>query len=221
MGERNILKKIFMKKYSIIFFFIICLCYQSSAQQAVYNIAKTYYRSNPFENNFSKFLDYLMNDPTLVNKTIHKKTDSTLFFLEGTYATHNPVFFKASQTNIILAEREEVENDSSQYIHTFFVYQLISYASPGEEGIKDVREEYEKFCRHYKKKFEGDHYKELKAEEKQAGEITDYSLKYPRFFPLSVAWATSREHDANIFALTIRFMVFENQAYLPITPDDF
>jgi hypothetical protein len=209
-----------MKKYLSILIFVT-YSYQSPAQQTLNHIAEIYYRSNPFEKEFSKFLNHLMNDPTLINKIIHKKTDSTLFFLEGIYTSHNPCFFKASQTKIILAEREEAESDSSKYLHTVFVYQLISYASPGDEGIKDVREEFEKFCRHYKKKFEGDHYKELKAEKKLTGEIRDYSLKYQGFFPLSVAWATSREHDVNIFALTIRFIVFDNQAYLPVTTDGF
>ena len=210
-----------MKKYPVIFFFIICFCYQSYAQQAVYDIAKTYYRSTPFENEFGAFLNHLINDPTLINKTIIKKTDSTLFFLEGIYTSHSPFFFKANHTKIILAEKEEVENDSLSYVNTTFFYQLIAYASPGEEGKKDVREEFERFCRHYKKKFDGDNYKELKVEEKQAGEITDYALKYPGFYPLTVAWATSNGHNDNIFALTIRFRVFENQAYLPIAANGF
>ncbi len=213
------------KNYFIIFFLVIFSCYHSSAQlpaqQAIYNIAKSYYRSNPFENEFSKFLNHLVNDPTLADKVIHKKTDSTLFFLKGVYASHSPFFFKADKTEIILAEYEEAENDSSQYIHTVFVYQLISHATSGEEGIKNVKEEFEKLCRHYKKKFDGNNYKELKTNEKQAGEIRDYSSGYPGFFPLTIAWATSKEHNDNILALTIRFMVFENQAYLPITPDSF
>jgi hypothetical protein len=210
-----------MKSYSIIIFFVIFFCYKSSAQEIVFDIAKMYYRSNPFENEFSQFLNHLMNDPALLNKTIHKKTDSTLFFLEGNYTSHNPFFFKASHTKIILAEKEDATNDSLQYIQTTFIYQLIAYSSPGEEGIKDVREEFEKFCRHYKKKFEGENYKELKTGKEQAGEIRDYSLKYIGLYPLTVAWATSKEHNDNIFALTIRFRVFENQAYLPITTNDF
>jgi hypothetical protein len=203
-----------MKNCFIIFFFVIFSCYESSAQQAIYDIAKNYYRSNPFENEFSKFLNHLMNDPTLTNKTIHKKTDSTLFFLQGVYASHSPFFFKSNKTEIILAEQEEADNDSSQNIHTVFVYQLISHAS-GEEGVKNVGEEFEKLCRHYKRNFNGNNYKELKAGEKQAGEIRNYSSGNPGFFPLTIAWATSKEHGDNIFALTIRFMVFENQAYLP------
>jgi len=211
----------FLKNCFIIFFFVIFSCYDSSAQQAIYDIAKNYYRSNPFENEFSKFLNHLMNDPTLADKIIYKKTDSTLFFLKGVYASHSPFFFKADKTEIILAEYEEADKDSSQFIHTVFVYQLISHAASGEEGIKNVKEEFEKLCRHYKKRFDENNYRELKAGEKQAGEIRNYSSNYPGFFPLTIAWATSKEHDDNIFALTIRFMVFENRAYLPITTDGF
>jgi hypothetical protein len=217
-----------MKHYFIIFFFVIFSCYHSSAQisaqQAIYDIAKNYYRANPFENKFNSFLNHLMNDPALLNKTIHKKTDTTLFFLEGTYSSHSPFFFKADKTKIILAENEEVknvENDSSLYLQTTFFYQIIAYAPAGEEGIKDVKEEFEKLCRRNNKKFDGNNYKELRTDEKQGGEIRNYSSDYPGFFPLTIAWATSKEHNDNILALTIRFMVFENQAYLPITADDF
>jgi hypothetical protein len=221
MVERNILDHILMKKYLPIVLYIIFNYHPIVAQETIFNIAKTYYRSDPFEKEFSSFLNHLMNDPTLINKTINKKTDSTLFFLEGIYTSHSPFFFKADHTKIILAEKEEVENDSLQYVNTTFYYQLIAYASPGEEGVRDVRETFEKFCRHYKKKFDGDNYKELKAEEKQVGEIRDYSLKYPGFYPLTVAWATANGQNDNIFALTIRFRVFENQAYLPIATNGF
>jgi hypothetical protein len=212
-----------MKKYlSILIFIIFCNC-QTGAQEVIADIAKKYYRSNPFEIEFSKFLTHLMNDPTLINKTTLKKTDTSLFFFEGTYTSHNPFFFQTNRSKIILAEREEIETgtDSSQYLQTVFLYQLIAYAPPGEEGIKDVREQFDKFCRRYKKKFAGDNYKELKTEGKQVGEITDYSLEYPGFFPLAVAWATSKKNTDNIFALTIRFRVFNNQAYLPTAPDGF
>src|SRR5437762_6030635 len=103
MGERTILRKMLMKIFFIIFSSFIFFCHQSSAQQIVYDIAKSYYRSNPFENEFSKFLNHLMNDPTLADKIIHKKTDSTLFFLKGVYSSHNPFFFKANKTEVILA----------------------------------------------------------------------------------------------------------------------
>lgn len=205
---------------SILILVISCSCH-ITAQEVIFDIAKKYYRSDPFEKEFSKFLDHLMNDPTLTNKKTLKKTDSTLFFFEGSYTSHNPFLFTATHTKIILAEKEEAENDTSQYIYTTFLYQLVAYTTPGAEGIKNVQDEFDKFCRHYKKRFDGENYKELKTQEKQVGEIRDYTLGYAGFSPLTVAWAISKESNNNLFALTIRFRVFDNQAYLPIITNGF
>ncbi|MBK5271357.1 MAG: hypothetical protein JJE22_10120 [Bacteroidia bacterium] len=210
-----------MKKYFSIFFIATLLCCEISAQQIIADIARKYYRSNPFESEFSQFLVHLMNDPTLKDKSIHKRTDSTLFFMEGIYTDHNPFSFKGRETKIILAEKEEAENDSAGSLQITYLYQLVAYALPGEEGIKNIREEFDKFCRHYKRKFDGDNYKELKSAEKQVGEIRDYISGSTGFSPLSVAWATSNEQNNNLIAITIRFRVFDNRAYLPLIQDVF
>lgn len=211
-----------MKKYLSILIFISLYSCHTFAQEVIVELAKKYYRSNPFEGSFNQFLNHLMNDPTLKEKTIHKKTDSTLFFLEGAYSTHNPFFLKANKTKIILAEREEVETgDSLQYFQTTFLYQLIAYASPSEAGTKDVKEAFEKICRHYKKKFDGEYYREIKYKGIQTGEVRDYSLNYPGFLPLTVAWATTNEEKDNLIALTIRFRVFDNLAYIPTALEGF
>jgi hypothetical protein len=194
------------------------------AQQPLQKIAASYFRSTPFDKEFSKFLTHLMNDPTLVDKTINKKNDSTLFFFQGTYSSYNPFFFKPLKTKIILAEREELTNDSTSQLQTIYVYQLIGYAPAGQDGIDDVKEEFEKFCRRYKKSFWTSDYQELKEKEneQQSGEIRDFlPKKNISFYPLTVAWATSKTHNDNVFAITLRFKVFDNIAYLPQVPDDF
>lgn len=208
-----------MKKILLLFtFFTVSY---ANAQELFRKISENYYRSAPFNREFSQFLNHLMNDPSLANKTIHKKTDSTLFFLEADYASHNPFFFKTSRTKIILAEKDEVLKDSIEFMQTVYEYQLIGYAPPGEEGIRDVQQEFDKFCRKYRKGFDGDNYKEIKNEGIESGEIRDYSFTRLTFYPLTVAWATSRDHSQNIFALTIRFMVYNNRAFLPIPANRF
>jgi hypothetical protein len=208
-----------MKRMLLLFFLLTRLAVHG--QEVFVKISENYFRSSPFDKEFSKFLGHLMNDPTLTDKTINKKNDSTLFFFQGAYSTHNPYFFKAIKTKIILAEKEEILNDSLKLLHTVYVYQLIGYAPPGEEGIKDVKEEFEKFCRRYKKGFRDSNYEELKTNEKQSGEIRDFSYRNLHFYPLTAAWATSKDHNDNIFAITIRFKVFNNLPYLPDSADDY
>lgn len=209
-----------MKK---IYLLLLLMAALSGHSQSTYiKISENYYRSVPFNREFSKFLNHLLNDPTIVNKKILKRTDSTLFFLKGSYTTHNPFFFKPIRTEVILAEREEiVEQDSIKFLHTIYAYQLIGYAPPGEEGMKEVKDEFDKFCRHNKKGFFDSRYQELNKTNKEAGEIRDYSFKYLSFFPLTVAWATSSDYNNNLFAITIRFKVINNTAYLPESPDGF
>jgi len=64
-----------MKKYSIIFILTILSCYQATTQETINDVMKGYFRSDPFDKDFSKFLDHLLNDPTLINKTLIKRTD--------------------------------------------------------------------------------------------------------------------------------------------------
>lgn len=117
-----------------------------------------------------------------------------------------------------LAEREEAV-DSTGQLYSFFLYQLVGYAPAGKDGIKDVQQEFEKFCRQYKRGFTRDNYKELTLQDQQTGEIRDYYYKDLLLSPLTVAWATNKDHSENVFAITIRFSIVENTAYLPIPAD--
>lgn len=204
-----------MKKFYLLLF---VLSISTAHAQKVYNIAQTYYRINPFNKEFSSFLIRLMDDPLLTNKTINKKTDSTLFFLEGTYNSHSPFFFKATRTKIILAEREH-KTDSTGLVNNIFLYQLVGYAPPGKEGVNDIQKEFDKFCNRYKKGPYGVNIRELKLQDKKTGEIRDYLLSSLIFSPLTIAWSTSKNNEENIFAITVRFTVVENRAYLPIPAD--
>ena len=140
-----------MRKTVLLFFLLFH--FTVNGQQQLEKIAANYFRSTPFNKEFSQFLAHLMNDPTLIDKTIKKKTDSTLFYIQATYSSHNPFFFKGIKTKVILAEKEEMPADSTQEPQSVYIYQLIGYAPSGEDGIKDIKEEYKKIGRRYKKSF--------------------------------------------------------------------
>ena len=204
-----------MKKFYLL---LLVLSISTAHAQKVYKIAQTYYRINPFNKEFNSFLIRLMDDPVLTNKTVNKKTDSTLFFLEGTYTSHSPFFFKATRTSIILAEREHI-TDSTGEVNNIFLYQLVGYAPSGKEGVNDIQKEFDKFCNRFKKGPHGVNIRELKLQDKKTGEIRDYLLSNLVFSPLTIAWSTSKNNEENIFAITVRFTVVENRAYLPIPAD--
>ena len=207
-----------MKKLSLLFS-ILLTSYFCSAQDILMQVAKNYFRSNPFDREFRQFLNHVMNDPTLANSTVLKRTDSTFFYLRGDYTHHNPFFFKAQRTSVIVGEKELVLNDSLQLYDTIITYQVAGYTKGGNEGEKDVKEEFERFDRKYVKKFVKNDFTELKVGNNVSGAIRNYFVGYSFLAPLSVAWQKITANNENVFVITLRFKVSGNVAVLPVTPD--
>jgi hypothetical protein len=189
------------------------------AQDVLMQVAKFYFRSNPFDKEFSQFLSHIMNDPTLINSTISKRTDTTFFYLRGDYTHHNPFFFKAKRTSVIVGEKELVLNDSLELLDTIITYQVAGYTDGGKEGEQDVKEEFERFDKKYLKKFIKNDFIELKVGSNVNGAIRNYFVRYSFLAPLSVAWQKIVASNENVFVITLRFKVSSNVATLPVTPD--
>ena len=177
-------------------------------------IAHDYFRISPFNKDFSSFVSRLMNDPTLQQSNIQRKTDTSLFFLEGNYSTHKPFFFRPDKVKVILAERE-TEGDSLHPSEPFFLYQIVGYAPAGKEGKTDVQDEYEKLVRQYKRAFDMNHPRELKDGDTVTGEIRNFYFENVSFPVMTLAWSTNGV-NGNVLAITIRFFVYDNRAFLPI-----
>lgn len=204
-------------KIKLLFLFV--LSWQTVLPQWLYTTTRSYFRQDPFKTEFSRFLPALMNDPGLIDKKINKKTDSTLFYLQGRYNSYYPFSITTTHCKIILAEQQDYLDSSGNKTFTYFVYQLVGYAPPGEAGLKDIKQEYEKLHRRFKKEMEVNDLKELKRDGVQSGVIMNYTFKGMVFYPVTVAWASSADHKENIIALSVRFFMQDNQAYLPIPPD--
>lgn len=123
-----------------------------AANDYLLKIVKSYFRSDPYQNEFGVFLKHLINDPILINTTMKKKTDSSFFFFQGEYKNYSPFNFLADRTEIRLAEKEFSIDDSVSLRDTLFVYQLLGYSN-GKTGSDDVKNEFSKFSRHYSKHF--------------------------------------------------------------------
>ena len=204
-----------MKRYSVIFTVGVFICIQVLSQQTIIDVTKAYYRSTPFDKEFSKFLSHLLNDPTLSNKTLQKRTDTSLFYFKGEYAQHNPFSFKAIRTEVILAETELQLADSIFQIDTILLYQLLGYTKGGKDGIDEVKKEYNKFNRKFGHIFSGVESKDLNKNNKLSGTISNYFVFNKLLSPLTIAWAELSESDENVFAITIRIKVRENISMLP------
>ncbi len=209
-GEWNMKIKLFIS---------FLLTWQMVCPQTLYKTTEDYFRANPFKMEFNQFLSSFINDPALSEKKIKKKTDSTLFYLQGVYLSYSPFFFPATRCKIILAEQQEYTDSSLNETYTYFVYQLIGYAPPGKEGLKDIQQEFERLKRRFKKGFYTIDQKDLQKGGEQMGAIINYTFKQMVFHPLTIAWATSPGNKENLVTLSIRFLMIDNKAYLPISPD--
>ena len=210
-----------MKKYSIIFILTILSCYQATTQETINDVMKGYFRSDPFDKDFSKFLDHLLNDPTLINKTLIKRTDTNFFYFKGQYTQHNPFSYKAIRTEVILAETEIQIADSIPQTDTILLYQLLGYTKGGKQGNEETRKEFNKFKRKFGNYFWNMDSKELTKNNQVVGTISDFYSPFNLISPLTIAWAMFSQPDENVFAITIRIKVKENTAMLPETPDRF
>jgi hypothetical protein len=204
----------FLLLLSLVLFSFCC-----SAQEVLLQVAKNYFRSNPFDREFSRFLHHLMNDPALQISTVSKRTDSSFFYLRGSYTRHNPFFFKAKRTEIVIAEQEVILNDSLPLTDTLILYQLAGYSEEGSEGVKDVKEEFDRFDRKYLKKFYRSDLNQLKKGNEITGVIRNYFLRFSYIAPLSAAWQEIPNKKENVFVITLRFKVSGNGAVLPVSPD--
>ena len=190
---------------------------QSTADNPLFRIAKAYFRSNPYNIHFSAFLNHLINDPTLSNKTISKRTDTSLFFFKGDYGSHNPFGFQPSKVEIRLAERKVSLEDSLNTTDTILFYQLIGYAY-GLQGEEAIKKEFSRFDRKYGKNFYGED-SELEQGDKVIGLIKNYfSIAVTFLSPLSISWA-KLDDNQSLFAITFRIKVMQNEAALPVSPD--
>jgi hypothetical protein len=204
-----------MRKLCFVLFCNVLLYSFLHAQETINKITQSYFRCDPFSGEFSQFLNKLINDPALSDKKMDKKNDSTLFYLQGHYASHSPFFFPTIACKIILAERQEYADTSSNNVYTYFIYQLIGYAKDGEEGRKDIEEEFEKLSRRFKKGFKASDQKELKTGTEKTGDIINYSVTNTPFYPLSIAWTSSTGKKNNMLVISVRFYMTDNYAYLP------
>jgi hypothetical protein len=206
-----------MRKAIISFLFLTyAACCSCQPSDPIIQIAKTYFRSNPYNIRFSTFLNHLVNDPTLSNTTLAKRTDTSFFFFKGDYSAHNPFGFKADRTELRLAETEMEVGDSASTIDTLLLYQVLGYTY-GDEGTEAVKKEFSKFDRKYGKNFLQQDAQITKGDQ-TIGSVRNYFVLATPFSPISIAWARLDDFQS-VFTITVRIKVVENAAALPIPPD--
>lgn len=200
-----------MKKI-ILLFFISAMSVLAYSQDVIVDVTDEYYPVNPFVDKFSEFLKGLINNPFLSEKSIHKRTDSTLFFFKGKYGLQNPFSFQPSKIEVILAESEMELSDSASLKDTILVYQLIAYS---EKSLQTVKTEFNRLEREFGKRFSNSTNSDIVSEGKVEGSTHNYFLKMSRLSPLSFSWGKMSSNEYACI-ITIRFIVKQNEALMPL-----
>src|SRR6478735_9155263 len=118
---------------------ILCLLVPFVAKTQTYyisNICDDYFPFNPFNSEFSDLFKLLNADPHSGNKTIQKRTDSTLFLFKSVYTEYPKLNFRVVRVETKLQEAEIILSDSLHLKDTIIQYQLTCYCNGGNAGLQ-------------------------------------------------------------------------------------
>lgn len=204
-----------MRKFYLLLLFALPGYYTSFSQNPVVpKITKEYFRSDPFKSDFSSFVAHLVNDPSITDKVIEKRTDSTLFYFEGAYSHHNPFFFKPTKVRVALTELV-IATDSLPR-DTIYTYQLFAYDTDTKEGIAELKKEFDKIYKRFNKSFSSSQLVENLAGTNIKGATYNFFHALHAVAPFALSWIGPDANKEMCLVLTIRMDILNNRAILPV-----
>jgi len=185
-------------------------------QSPIELVSKTYFRAHPFDMKFSSFVKSLQQDPWFTLDTFNRRTDSTFFFITGTYKNFNPFRYPSKEIRLVVAEEEIIHEDSLKTHDTIINLQIMGMTDTGIVHSKNVEKEFRRFHNNQAKHFYTNVHEDLKT----VGAINNYFIPPYTIAPVTVAWGRLPEGQYT-FILTIRFKVKENMATYILVPGEF
>jgi len=208
-----------MKK--ILFPLFILIASTSYSQNPLQSAIKTYFRSHPFDMRFSSFIASLQQDPWFTIETYSRRTDTSFFYLTGTYKNFNPFHYPPKELRLVLAEEEIIHTDSLKTHDTIMNLQLLGISDSGTVNSKLVEKEFKRFHKNQADRFSSNNYNTI---EEKNGRITAEIYNYFVFpfsiAPVTIAWGLLPETNQYAFTITIRFKVKENVATYIVSPGE-
>ena len=199
---------------------LLIIAIKGFSQSPVQTIAKTYFRNHPFDSKFSTFILNMQRDPWLTLSEFHRRTDSTFFFLSGTYKNFNPFRYTPSELKITLAEQEIIYSDSLQTRDTIMNLQLNGVIDTNAASSKLVEKEFKRFHQSQSRRFDDVVYKSLGGKGAISGEIYNYFISPLSVAPITIAWGLMPNTKQYTFTITVRFKVMENMAVYITQPGE-
>ena len=205
----------------ILFPLFILLVSTGHSQNPIQSALKNYFRTHPFDMKFSSFITSLKQDPWFTIDTYGRRTDTSFFFITGTYKNFNPFRFVPKELRLIVAEEEIVHGDSLQTHDTIMNLQLLAISDSGEINSKLVEKEFKRFHNNQASRFSSNTSNSFKEKD---GSLTvkvyNYFVSPFSIAPVTIAWGILPETNQYVFTITIRFKVKENTAVYIISPGE-
>ena len=206
-----------MKK--ILFSFFILIVSISYSQNPLQSLLKTYFRTHPFDMKFSSFIASLQQDPWFTVETYSRRTDSSFFYLTGTYKNFYPFHYPPKELRLVLAEEEIIHTDSLKTHDTIMNLQLLGIVDNSGVNSKLVEKEFTRFHKNQVNRFSSyTHDSYEKKDGSITAEINNYFVSPYSIAPVTLAWGILPDTNQYAFTITIRFKVKENIATYIVIP---
>jgi hypothetical protein len=169
---------------------------------------------------FSNFILSLHKDPWFTIDEEIRRTDSTFYYLSGTYKNYNPFQFPPRELRLILSEMQIVHEDSLKTLDTIITLQLLGITDSSVAGEKMVKKEFKHFHNNQADRFSSSTYYPFKSKNGETvAEIYNYFVSPFSISPIAIAWGIQDETHHHVFTVTFRFKVIENIATFIVSPD--
>ena len=207
-------------KYFLILSFSFFGIGNTQAQNPMQAILKDYFRTNPFETRFSTYLISLQKDPWLSIEEFSRRTDSSFFFLTGTYKNFNPFHYPVKEVRLVVAEGQFIHSDSLKTLDTIITIQLLGITDTASSGKANVTKEFKRFNSKYASAFWNYSYDKIEKASQLNAEVYNYFIYPYATSPISGAWGHIPGTNQFTFTITIRCKVKENIADVILSPGE-
>ena len=223
-----------MKKILFCFVFMYCRIYcpaqemplkeligtsiRADASKALMKVTKDYFRSQPLSQRFSSFITSLQKDPWFTVENYERRTDSTFFYMSGTYKNFNPFRYETKEIRLIIAEEEFIHVDSLHTKDTIINLQLMGITDTNAKNAGQVQKEFKRFDRIYRADFGSAVYNYASQQGVTTAEMYNYFFPTLAISPVTTAWGQLTDTHQYTFTMTIRFKLKENEAIFILYP---
>jgi len=191
------------------------------SQNPLQSVSKTYFRTGPFDIKFSSFINSLQKDPWFIIEEYSRRTDTSFFYLTGTYKNFNPFRYVPKELRLVVAEEEIIHTDSLKTHDTIMNLQLMGISDSSAINSKMVEKELKRFLNNQADRFSGNTHNTYQEKDGTiTAEIYNFFVSPFSIAPVTIAWGILPETNQYSFTITIRFKVKENVAIYIVSPNE-